>query len=81
MKKIPALTIRERKEILQQYELTAVDIRLLECKGINAARKIIKEIQKEFPQYEYNGLNIYSACYIEWKNKKAPGATDAQRKI
>lgn len=72
------LTVKQRNKILEKYELDAKDIRLLERKGINSARTIIREIQRRFPQYEYNGLTVYSQCYQDWKKEKAPAVTSAK---
>jgi len=68
---IPILTKRERKELLERYELDAKDIRLLENVGINEARSIMNDIRNKFPKRRRMLRHVFSEDYVTWNEKYA----------
>ena len=67
---IKILTKKERNQLLEQYELTVKDIRLLERRGYVYSYEVMKEVRNMFPYHRKNRDTVYTDDYLAWENQK-----------
>lgn len=67
---IEILTKKERKQLLEKYELTVKDIRLLERRGYVASYEIMREVRNMFPHHRKNRDTVYTDDYLSWEKQK-----------